>query len=95
MKYNTTQIILDKVNAQGIYENKKTIKCLDILTLDNGVKIAFGYLPKARKPFSIVAVYQGISTIVANGTSQIFMNKVSTITSDMVINQYKKLKLIK
>lgn len=66
MKTHATLILLDKINEQGIFTEREDIKTLDILTLDNNVKIAFAYRGRFKKPFAYVAVIDSKATIIDN-----------------------------
>lgn len=99
-KYTTTLVRFDQKNEQGEYTNREKIKALDIVTLDNDVRIAFGYEGLKRKPSFYIAVYDRLATILSNNINEPVENMMIKLgdlkpdTSTAIINRYKELKLI-
>lgn len=102
MKYKTSLVLLDKKNERGEFESE-TISALDILTLDNNVRIAFGYRTKKRLPFAYLAVMRGKATIIDNNISKSVGEAIGTLidyfgsleaTGLSIEQKYKELNLI-
>lgn len=99
-KYNVELTLLDKKDNQGKFTNKQKIKVLDVLELDDNIKIAFGYEGLKRKPSYYVCIYEGVATIISNNINEPIdvlmakLNQLAPNASKAIINRYKELKLI-
>lgn len=99
MKYKTTLTVLDTKNEEGKFTNTKDIKLLDVLTLDDDIKLSFGYEGLKRKPYAHTCTYKNVTVIISTSAGFTFDDMIKNFggineTVQAIKNQYTKLQLI-
>lgn len=94
-KYTTEQISLNKKNEQGLFTEKRPIALLDIMQLDDDITLSFGYRSaRHKKPIEYCITHKGITVKLSDNMHSTVEDIAKNLTSEMIINRYKELKLI-
>ena len=97
MKYTTNLTPLNKDMTPD------KVKCLEVLTLDNDIKISFAYKLKARKPYAYVATYKDKTVILSINMQESFEDFIDRFTAffggfeattQAIIERYNQLNII-
>ena len=94
MKYTTNLTPLNKDMTPD------KVKCLEILSLDDDIKISFAYKLKGRKPYAYVITYKDKTVILSMNMQQDVIENLIThfgsleATSRAVKDRFKELNII-